>query len=99
MATMNIAIALITKNGDPKEKAKRKRRRARRRTNIPQRGMTWQPKRLRWFKLTRKRRIENRYEDANYLLDNGSAMMVHKSNNKQVNGITIVEIPGKEGPS
>ncbi len=40
---------------------------------------------------------KNRYKDLDYLSDNGSAMMVQASNNKQVNGITVVEVPGKEG--
>jgi predicted aspartyl protease len=36
--------------------------------------------------------------DLNYLSDDGSAVMVQASNNnKQVNGITVVEVPGKEG--
>ena len=40
----------------------------------------------------------NRYHDLNYSSDDGSAMMVQTSNsNKQVNGITIVEVPDKEG--
>jgi hypothetical protein len=36
--------------------------------------------------------------DLDYSLDDGSAMMVQVShNNKQVNGITVVEVPAKEG--
>jgi hypothetical protein len=40
---------------------------------------------------------KNHYADHNYLSDDGSAMMVHASDSKQVNGITIIEVPGKEG--
>jgi hypothetical protein len=38
----------------------------------------------------------NHYADLDYSLDNGLAMMVQaSSNNKQVNGITVVEVPSK----
>jgi hypothetical protein len=40
---------------------------------------------------------KNHYKDLDYLSDNGLAMMVQALNNKQVNGITVVEVPGKEG--
>jgi hypothetical protein len=39
----------------------------------------------------------NHYVDLDYSSDNGLAMMVQVSNSKQVNGITVIEIPGKEG--
>ena len=40
---------------------------------------------------------KNRYNDLEYSSDEGSAMMVLASKNKQVNGITIVEVPAKKG--
>jgi hypothetical protein len=40
---------------------------------------------------------KNHYKDLEYLSDKGSAMMVLASKNKQVNGITIVEVPAKKG--
>ena len=39
----------------------------------------------------------NPYQDLNYSLDDGLAMMVQASDIKQVNGITTVELPDKEG--
>jgi hypothetical protein len=40
---------------------------------------------------------KNHYADLDYSSDDGSAMMVQASNSKQVNGITVIEVPGKEG--
>ena len=40
---------------------------------------------------------ENRYADLNDYPTDGSAMMVQTTNNKQVNGITIVEVLGEDG--
>ncbi len=40
---------------------------------------------------------KNHYADLDYSSDNGLAMMVQASNIKQVNGITIIEVTGKEG--
>jgi hypothetical protein len=40
---------------------------------------------------------KNRYKDLDYLSDDSLAMMVQASNNKQVNGIAVVEVSGKEG--
>ena len=39
---------------------------------------------------------ENRYADLDDYSTDSSAMMVQTTNNKQVNGITIVEVPGKD---
>ena len=36
---------------------------------------------------------KNHYADLDYSSDNGSAMMVQVSNSKQVNGITVIEVP------
>ena len=40
---------------------------------------------------------KNHYKDLKYSSEEGSAMMVLASENKQVNGITVIEVPNKEG--
>ncbi len=40
---------------------------------------------------------KNHYADLDKSSDDGLAMMVQASNSKQVNGITVIEVPGKEG--
>jgi hypothetical protein len=41
--------------------------------------------------------IDNRYSDLNYSSDEASAMMVHAPSRDQVNGITVIETPTKDG--
>jgi len=40
---------------------------------------------------------KNRFSDLNYSSDDASAMMVHAPSSDQVNGITIIEMPTKDG--
>jgi hypothetical protein len=40
---------------------------------------------------------KNHYSDLNYWSDDGLTMMVQASNSKQVNGISVIEVPRKEG--
>jgi hypothetical protein len=48
-------------------------------------------------KINEKPEAQNHFVDLDYSSDNGLVMMVQASNSKQVNGITIIEVPGKEG--
>jgi hypothetical protein len=41
--------------------------------------------------------IHNHYSDLNYSSDEASAMMVHAPSSNQVNGITIIKAPTKDG--
>jgi len=40
---------------------------------------------------------DNRFSDLNYSSDDASAMMVHAPSSDQVNGITVIEMPTKDG--
>jgi hypothetical protein len=39
----------------------------------------------------------NQYTDLNYLPEDASAMMIQASKNNQVSGITVIEVPAKDG--
>ena len=41
--------------------------------------------------------IDNHYSDLNYSSDDASAMMVHAPSSNQVNGITVIKVPTKDG--
>ena len=40
---------------------------------------------------------KNRFSDLNYSSDDASTMMVHAPSSNQVNGITIIKMPTKDG--
>jgi hypothetical protein len=86
------------KNRRPQSESKKEKEKSQKKDLHSTKGSNVTTKKTPMVRIDEKKEDKkNRYKDLDYSSDDGLAMMVQASNNKQVNGITIVEVPGKEG--
>ena len=92
------AIAPNNKNWRPQSESKKEKEKSHKKDLHSTKGNDAPTKKTPTVRINESSEAKNNsYDDLDYSSDDGSAMMVQVLNNKQLNGITVIEVPRREG--